>query len=62
MKARSTARQTKLWVELDIHAAQSKHYDIPLNNQQCFDFVVCKSPQTYVLVGGALTLVPIPPR
>ena len=38
MNARSTARQTKLWVEPDIHAAQPKHYDIPLNNQQCFDF------------------------
>ena len=56
--AGSTAHQTKLWVKPDIHTTQSEHYDMPLNNQQGFDFVVCRSPQTYVLGGGVLTLAP----
>ena len=56
MRARSIARQTKLWVEPDIHVTPSKHYDISLNNQQCFDFLVWESAQRSRLGRG----VPIP--
>ena len=56
--ARTPARQTKLWVEPDIHTTQSEHYDMPLNNQQCFDFVAWSCAQSYILVDRVLILVP----
>ena len=35
-----------------------KPYDIPLNNQQCFDFVSWSSAQSFRLVDGVLTMNP----